>query len=173
MKLSMTITRKLLRAEQITTKTHSGPKRIPGSPPDIQQTRRAVPTQRILYRTYFTHLQGRCQGKWKKKFQSEFKMDNLAGHLGRMVAERKIGVCRAEKCCHCEERSDVAIPRIFRNVRKTDKRPNEPPGIVEGLPRPLKRTGLAMTVLTNVSSGMSSGTVLIDTPVRLAMKCCQ
>ena len=52
-----------------------------------------------------------------------------------------------KKRCHCEERSDVAIPRIFRNVRKTDKRPNEPPGIVGGLPRPLKRTGLAMTAL--------------------------
>ena len=31
------------------------------------------------------------------------------------------------KRCHCEERSDVAIPRIFREVRKTDKRPNKPP----------------------------------------------
>ena len=31
-----------------------------------------------------------------------------------------------KKRCHCEERSDVAIPRIFRVVRKTDKRPNEP-----------------------------------------------
>ena len=30
------------------------------------------------------------------------------------------------KRCHCEERSDVEIPRIFRNARKTDKRPNEP-----------------------------------------------
>ena len=28
----------------------------------------------------------------------------------------KIVVSRAEKRCHCEERSDVAIPRIFRNV---------------------------------------------------------
>ena len=24
-----------------------------------------------------------------------------------------------KKTCHCEERSDVAIPRIFREVRKT------------------------------------------------------
>ena len=31
----------------------------------------------------------------------------------------KIVVSRAEKRCHCEERSDVAIPRIFREVRKT------------------------------------------------------
>ena len=25
-----------------------------------------------------------------------------------------------KKRCHCEERSDVAIPRIFREVRKTE-----------------------------------------------------
>ena len=30
------------------------------------------------------------------------------------------------KCCHCEERSDVAIPRLEGKCTKTDKRPNEP-----------------------------------------------
>ena len=59
--------------------------------------------------------------------------------------------------CHCEERSDVAIPRIFRIVRKTDKRPNEPPGIVGGLPRPLKRTGLAMTAFSQCAKQQFAG----------------
>ena len=44
------------------------------------------------------------------------------------------------KRCHCEERSDVAIPRLFRELQKTDKRPNESPGIVGGLPRPVCAT---------------------------------
>ena len=70
----MTITRKLLRAEQITTKTHSGPKRIPGFPSDIQQTRRETPTQRIPYQTYFTHTPAGCQGNERKKFRQHRKM---------------------------------------------------------------------------------------------------
>ena len=57
--------------------------------------------------------------------------------IGYSQGPDKLLFSAPNKCCHCEERSDVVIPLSLRNVRKTDKRPNEPPGIVVGLPRPV------------------------------------
>ena len=34
---------------------------------------------------------------------------------------------RLNKCCHCEERSDVAIPLVFRKPRKTGELSTEAP----------------------------------------------
>ena len=63
----------------------------------------------------------------------------------RIKEDMRTGKSKTINCCLAHQINaviarkpcDVAIPRICRSVRKTDKRPNEPSGIDGGLPRPV------------------------------------